>query len=266
MHYYQFNIPDWALHTSHLTVEEEGVFRRLLDYYYDTEQPIPEKTQPVIRRLRLGSHEETVRLILQEFFVLIDGNWHNLRADQEIADYNSKAETARENGRKGGRPKKQKHKKQQVSSHENPEKTQLVIAGFENKTQKKPNQEPLTTNQEPLLKTNGDLSPSVIVFDYWVSVMDKPKSAKLTKERKRLIDQRIKEKYTVEDIKRAIDGCHASEFHMGKNDGGKVHNDLTLICRNGSKLEQFMDSANKPNSGKGQQFKPSQIKYESGEL
>lgn len=147
MHYYQFNIADWVLHTSHLTVEEEGVYRRLLDHYYDTEEPIPEKTQSVIRRLRLGSYEETVGLILSEFFVLNDGFWHNLRADQEIEAYNSRAKTARENGQKGGRPKKQKHKKQQVTENENPEETQSVLSGLENKTQQKPNYKPETKNQ-----------------------------------------------------------------------------------------------------------------------
>ena len=54
MHYYPFNIADFNLHTAHLTLEEEAVYRRLIDFYYDTEQPIPVETQPVIRRLRLG--------------------------------------------------------------------------------------------------------------------------------------------------------------------------------------------------------------------
>ena len=87
MNYYQFHIADWALHTSHLTLEEEGVYRRLLDHYYDTESPIPEETQPVIRRLRLRGYEETVALILEEFFVLEGGGWRNRRADTEIAAY-----------------------------------------------------------------------------------------------------------------------------------------------------------------------------------
>ena len=64
MHYYQFNIGDFSLHTNHLTLEEEAVYRRLLDFYYDTELPIPIETQPVIRRLRLGCYESTVDVIL----------------------------------------------------------------------------------------------------------------------------------------------------------------------------------------------------------
>ena len=67
MHYYQFHIGDWALHTSHLTLEEEAVYRRILDFYYDTETPIPEDTSAVARRLRLGSHADLVPVILSEY-------------------------------------------------------------------------------------------------------------------------------------------------------------------------------------------------------
>ena len=145
MHYYQFHIADFALHTSHLTLEEEAIYRRLLDYYYDTELPIPKETQPVIRRLRLVYHADIVDQILSEFFVLQDDGWHNLRADIEITEYHNKAIIARTNGKKGGRPKKTQG-----------QKTQPVILGYEKITQTKANQEPLTINQEPYIKPTSE--------------------------------------------------------------------------------------------------------------
>jgi len=144
MNYYPFHIADWALHTSHLSVEEEGVYRRLIDHYYDTELPIPRKTQPVIRRLRLVSYEDTVRQILSEFFIPEEDGWHNLRADIEIKGYHGKAETARRNGKKGGRPKKNRGVK-----------TQSVVLANPDHNLNEPsrkltnNQEPITNNQEP---------------------------------------------------------------------------------------------------------------------
>lgn len=146
MNYYSFHISDWALHTSHLTLEEEAVYRRLLDFYYDTESAIPEETNPVIRRLRMGSSVDVVASILSEFFVLRDGFWHNKRADKEILAYHAKAETARTNGKSGGRPKK--------TVQENPEITNPVNSANPEITGSKANQEPLTINQEPL--TNKD--------------------------------------------------------------------------------------------------------------
>jgi uncharacterized protein YdaU (DUF1376 family) len=154
MHYYQFNIPDFALHTSHLTLEEEGVFRRLLDYYYDTESPIPKETQPVIRRLRLGSYQDIVSTILSEFFVLQEDGWHNLRADIEISDFHIKAEAARNNGRKGGRPKKNQGLKTQPVILANPEVTHEKAE----LTQPKANYELETINQELISNTRNGRS------------------------------------------------------------------------------------------------------------
>lgn len=106
MYYYKFNIADWHLATSHLSLEEEAIYFRLINYYYDSESPIPEETQSVIRRLRLGSYSETVGIILKEFFTLESDGWHHKRCDDEISQYHEKAEVNQINGKKGGRPKK----------------------------------------------------------------------------------------------------------------------------------------------------------------
>lgn len=77
------------------------------------------------------------------------------------------------------------------------------------------------------------------IFVHWQDVMNKPQ-ARLIITRSRAIAGRLREGYSVADIKSAIDGCQMSPFHMGENDAGNIYNDLTLICRNGAKLEQFM--------------------------
>ena len=133
MHYYKFNIKDWTRDTAHLSVEEEGVYRRLLDHYYESELPIPVETKSVIRRLRLVGHEEATSIILGEFFGLEDDGYHHKRCDDEIEKYHSKAVANRENGKRGGRPLKPK---------ENP-------SGSQGEPKKNLNQEPLTTNHEP---------------------------------------------------------------------------------------------------------------------
>jgi uncharacterized protein YdaU (DUF1376 family) len=126
LHFYPFNIKDWALHTSHLTLEEEGAYRRLLDMYYDTERPIPTETQPVIRRLRLGSYIHEVEQVLSEFFDLEEDGYHNNRADIEIHDYQNRVSSARKNGKKGGRPRKDKGVKTQPVNSANPKITEPI--------------------------------------------------------------------------------------------------------------------------------------------
>lgn len=134
MHYYKFNIKDWSRDTSHLSVEEEGVYRRLLDHYYESESPIPLETKSVIRRLRLAGHEEATSVILGEFFSLEEDGYHHKRCDDEIEKYHSKAVANRENGKRGGRPAKPK---------ENPD-------GYQEEPKENLNHKPLTTNQEPI--------------------------------------------------------------------------------------------------------------------
>lgn len=148
MHYYKFNIADWSLHTGHLSLEEESVYFRLVNHYYDTEAPIPKITQPVIRRLRLGSHAELVAIILDEFFTLIGDFWHHKRCDSEISAYQAKAETNQANGKKGGRPR---GSKKEPKASKKPKLTQPVNSGNPDVTLTK-NQELLTNNQEPLTK------------------------------------------------------------------------------------------------------------------
>lgn len=135
MHYYKFNIPDWHLHTAHLSLVEDAVYRRLIDHYYDTESPIPSETQPVLRRLRLANESDIAAAILQEFFVLTDEGWRHKRCDRIISEYHSKANTNKENGKNGGRPRKD-------APTNNQSETQPVISGNPSET--------LTTNQELL--------------------------------------------------------------------------------------------------------------------
>ena len=223
MHYYQFNISDWALHASHLTLEEDAIYRRLLDFYYDTESPISNNPDDYMRRLRLVKHRDMVADILLEFFDLEDDGWHNKRADAEIARYHAKAETAKINGAKGGRPKKITQKE----PIPNPEETQPVILANPEETGSKANYELLTKNYE--LETNNNKpedqktmpgKPDVgqrSVIDYLnlkSSSNYQPVAANI-----KLISGRLAEGRTVEEIKQVIDRqCMAwpPDHHMRK--------------------------------------------------
>ena len=87
MYYYKFNISDWGLSTGHLSLEEEAIYFRLVNHYYDIESPIPVETQLVFRRLRMASHSETALAILGEFFELTDKGWIHSRCEKVLKDY-----------------------------------------------------------------------------------------------------------------------------------------------------------------------------------
>lgn len=145
MHYYKFNIGDWHLHTSHLTLVEEAVYFRLVNHYYDTEKPFKKsETQTLIRRLRLGNESVIVEQMLEEFFDLNSENYVHARCEKEIKSFRKKAKVNKSNGSKGGRPRIDK------GLEDNPEITQTVATPNPNITLNT-NHKPLTTNQEPLI-------------------------------------------------------------------------------------------------------------------
>lgn len=147
MNYYKFNIGDYAAATRHLTMLEHGAYRLLLDLYYTTEQPIPLDLKAATRKAGARSDDEiaAVETVLREFFEETPSGWVHSRCETEIATYQQKAETNREIGKRGGRPKKET----QTVPSANPEKTQTVS---ENNPQ-----ETLTKNQEPLTNTTTDV-------------------------------------------------------------------------------------------------------------
>ncbi len=86
------------------------------------------------------------------------------------------------------------------------------------------------------------------IFVYWQTVMGKQRS-RLTGDRRGKIEARLREGYSVDEIKKAIDGCRNTPWNMGENPNGKQYNDFDLICRNGSKLEQFIAAGDGPKTG-----------------
>lgn len=146
MHYYKFNVASWAKDTSHLTLKEEAIYLRLINFYYDTESPIPLKTHLVLRKLRMGDESEAVQVVLDEFFTKTKIGWEHNHCNKLVGEYQERAERNRLNGKSGGRPK-----------NNSLAKASGLPVGKQMDTQKEPtlvNQELLTTNHK--LETNKE--------------------------------------------------------------------------------------------------------------
>jgi len=72
--------------------------------YYRRESPLPAAVAYIARLigLRTRKEKEALEYVLPQFFTLDEDGWHNPRADEDIAAYHDKAETARKNGKLGG--------------------------------------------------------------------------------------------------------------------------------------------------------------------
>ena len=99
MHYYQFNIGDYASHTRHLEPMEDLIYRRLLDLYYLHERPLNDDASVVAKQIGLRDMAASVRDVLNEFFERADDGYRSARADKEIAHYHSKIEQASRAGK-----------------------------------------------------------------------------------------------------------------------------------------------------------------------
>ncbi len=153
MNYYERHLGDYARDTGHLTMVEHGAYSLLLDRYYATERGIPFDQAHRIARARSDEERTAVDNVLSEFFVLEAGCWVHRRVEQELQKARGRIDAARENGRRGGRPRKPAG---------NQEETQQKPTGFplgsENETQQKPRQK-LTNHQTPVTKQEQKQEP-----------------------------------------------------------------------------------------------------------
>lgn len=243
MHKYMHHIGDFLSDTVHLSPLEECFYRRALDFCYLNESPLPKITQQVYRRLRAITQEETqaVDVVLQEFFTEEDDGFHNRRCDEEIRAYQENAHKSRTNGAKGGRPPKNKPKQ---NPDVNQEETSRVNLGFENVTQNNLNHQPSTVNHQPSTNNQEDNTSVLEVFDFWKEVFKKNDRTKLEGVREKKIKARLKEGYSVDEIKTAILNISKSDYHIQNG-----YTDIELICRDQIKLDKNIAMTNTPQNG-----------------
>jgi len=242
VHYYTFHISNYRKRTAHLSLLEHGIYRALLDSYYLDESPVCADDAKVMRThcIRTPEEKEAFRLVVDEFFTKEGETYRHSDCDEHLEKIYQKSEKARESA-------KARWSKNANASKKNANATPEDASAPESQCERNadgmlPNTQypiPNTKDKKPL-STKADTVSQV--FAYWCEAMSKnPNTAKLTPKRKKAIEGRLKDGYTLDQLKQAIDGCKADPFSMGANDRQKAFNDIELICRTGEKLESFLD-------------------------
>lgn len=141
MHYYQFNIGDYQSHTNHLDPLEDLAYRRMLDWCYLHEKPLPLDANEIARIIRLRDHATIIRDVLNEFFSLYEEGWVCDRVLEEIQHYKAKIEQASRAG------------KASAERRSNERSTDVQLTN---------NHKPLTNNQSYICPPDGGLEPALI--------------------------------------------------------------------------------------------------------
>jgi len=133
VHYYQFNIGDYASHTRNLSLLEDLAYRKLLDEYYLHERPLNGCITDVARQIGMKDYQAEVAFVLKSFFTNKEDAWINKRADREIMHYASKFDQASRAG------------KASAEVRRNGRSTDVQLTN---------NQQPITNNHKTLTSTS----------------------------------------------------------------------------------------------------------------
>ena len=158
MHYYQFNIGEYASHTRHLTPIEDIAYRRLLDLAYTSEQPLNKDIKTLSRLINLREYSQEICDILNEFFYEVSDGWVNNRVIKEINKTGRKSELAKNSAAR--RWDNARNKENDANAYKND--AESMRTHDENaKNDATNNPLPITNNPLPITKGNFILNPIV---------------------------------------------------------------------------------------------------------
>jgi uncharacterized protein YdaU (DUF1376 family) len=258
LNYYEHHLGDWIRDTVHLSLLEEGVYRRLIDQYYIREKPLPLDLNSVYRLARANSklEQSAVVSVLGEFFTQGGDGFHSKRCDSEIAEYHNglpaadaKRENERERQRRARDRRKQLFATLRELGHVAPwdattDELQTALSHATNGAGHEPVTPPVTRDNTAIQSPDTihhkeeesvGSADIVRVFDHWTTVHGKSRS-KLDDKRKKLIRAALKI-YPAETLCQSIDGYKRSEFHQGKNDRRTVYDDIEIMLRDAKQID-----------------------------
>lgn len=91
--------------TMHLSAEQDGIYRRLIDHYMETRQPLPNNDSALSRiaGINLDGNSHSLAIAKAFFAIGKDGRLYHKRCDVELAHQNGKIRSHSERGKKGAK-------------------------------------------------------------------------------------------------------------------------------------------------------------------
>lgn len=234
-----------------MSLEEEGAYNRLMDYCW-LQGSIPNDVDRLASMCRV-SPEKMGALwpAIRPCFDASDesGRLAHPRMDRERRQALNRKKKLSEAGKKGARVRDENREKRVPGKPADYKASQATLKpglGQDEATlkhsQKSDTDKPLT----PLSKSDDLDGADMEVFEYWrtrrAQVIGKDSGPPMQPTAKRMskIRARLKQGYSPDQLKQAVDGCLSRQHNV---DGGYL--DIELICRDQTKVELYRTAAKK---------------------
>ncbi len=219
---FQFYPADYLIGTTHLSLEAQGLYMRLLAYQWTLcRLPTDHQQLAKLGGCDVSSIARLLPEIEDKFCTSDDGQFMvNARLDSELRKQSEKRLARQKAGRKGG---KAKASNATFLLKQKPSKGSMKLEEEDRSLKKKKKEE---VDYSPLEHYRDNYHPK-----YQAKPADR-----------KLVRQRYADGYSASDLIQAIDGNHLSPFHCGENDRGTKYHRLGLILHP-DKIDGFIDVA-----------------------
>jgi uncharacterized protein YdaU (DUF1376 family) len=174
LNYYPFHLGDYATHAGHLDPIEDCAYRRLIDLYMLSEQPLLLDVELLARKIRMKEYVAAVRDVLNEFFVRTEEAWTHSRCDKELAKFHQSSETASKAGKASALRRRSTDAQPNPADVQQPfnERSTDVQRPFNDRSttvQPTKTQDPRPNNQEPRKEKNKEGQPALLLPEWMPS-------------------------------------------------------------------------------------------------
>lgn len=214
--YFPFYPTDFEAKTSHLTLEEDGAYNRLLRLMWMTPGcSLPDDNAWIMRRMRVDmeTYHRIVLPLINEFMRRKGGRIYSQRLQEEWQKASESHRRLSEAGKKGGRPKAIENKQKEVKPSLSDDK-----AWLRNQNQNQNHiREGVPDGPRPLHV--DEVSQAVQEYNSAAEKVGWPQCRALSQSRRKTITARLRENGLQGWID-LLDKASASAFLTGENDRG----------------------------------------------
>ena len=233
---------DFIAATRAMRPAERGAYRELLDFQWEL-GVLPSDPERLARLIGYTAAEfEDVWPGIKDKFVVNGVGIYNKR----LEEHRNRAIEQRDRKRRGAISTNAKRYGQRDAEHVAERDAERVVSASPPSPSPSPSPSPTEEKEKDSpLRARVASRHIDLVFEHWQRVHKHPE-AKLNDKRRRLIAARLRDGYTLDQLRCCIDGYALSPFHRGENEQGTVYDSIDLMMRDAKQVEQGVTFHAKP--------------------